>query len=130
MVVGQGGPARLDEGLLDVGQGGPARLDLKALVVGQGGERRLKEMRYFIYILKSVKFEKTYVGFTDNLDRRLKEHNSGKTHFTKIYMPWEILYTEEVETREEARAREKYYKSSAGRRFIKNKILFNAPVAQ
>ncbi len=79
-------------------------------------------MPYYVYVLKSRNFEKTYVGFTNNLDRRLKEHNSGKTRFTKIFMPWNVIYSEQVETRQEARQKEKYYKSAAGRRFIKNII--------
>ncbi|MBZ0182021.1 MAG: hypothetical protein K8F60_06155 [Melioribacteraceae bacterium] len=47
------------------------------------------------------------------------EHNKGKSRFTKNYKPWKIIYTEEKETLEEAIKREKYFKSSAGRRKIK-----------
>ena len=60
---------------------------------------------------------------TDNLDRRLKEHNEGKTYYTSRYRPWSIMYTEKLELRSEARKREVYFKSGAGRRFIK-KYLF------
>ncbi len=76
-------------------------------------------MKYFVYILRSKKYDKTYVGFTKDLKRRLKEHNSGKSKFTSKFIPWKIILTEEFADVIEARGREKYYKSSAGRRKIK-----------
>ena len=76
-------------------------------------------MKYFVYILKSKNHNKTYVGYTNNLERRLKEHNSGKSIFTSKFVPWKIIYKEEFDQEIEARKKEKYYKSSAGRRKIK-----------
>ena len=61
-----------------------------------------------------------YVGFTKDLAKRLAEHNSGKTKSTKGYRPWVILYSEAVETREEARKKEKYYKSGIGKEKLKS----------
>lgn len=78
---------------------------------------------YYVYILKSEIKEKTYVGFTNNLERRIKEHNSGKSKFTSRYIPWRVVYQEQVETPANARARELYLKSAAGRKFRKK--LFN-----
>jgi putative endonuclease len=66
---------------------------------------------------------KSYVGITDDIDRRLREHNSGKHLYTKRYMPWELIYSEELASIDEARKREKYYKSTTGRRALKK--LFN-----
>jgi putative endonuclease len=66
---------------------------------------------------------KSYVGITDDVYRRLREHNSGKHSYTKRYMPWDLIYTEELTSIEEARKREKYYKSTTGRRALKR--LFN-----
>ena len=77
------------------------------------------KMKFWIYILKSIDFDKTYVGFTNDLERRLKQHNSGKSIYTKKYKPWKIIFTEEVSDRVTAREREKYYKSAAGRKKIK-----------
>ena len=77
----------------------------------------------FVYILLSKKLRKTYTGSTPDLDRRLKEHNSGKNTFTRRHAPWELFYKEEYPTLVEARKREKYLKSCAGRNFIKK--LFN-----
>jgi putative endonuclease len=75
--------------------------------------------KYIVYILKSKIKETTYVGFTNNIERRLIEHNSGKSKFTSIYRPWEIVYKEEHTSLEEARKREKYLKTASGRRLIK-----------
>jgi putative endonuclease len=78
---------------------------------------------FYVYILKSKEFRKTYVGITTDFRRRLKEHNSNQSHFTSIYGPWEIVYIEQFERRTEARKKEKYFKSAAGRRFIKKQKL-------
>jgi len=78
---------------------------------------------YYIYVLESVNYKKSYIGITDNLKRRLFEHNSGRYVYTKRYLPWELIYKEDYKSRIEARKREKYLKSSSGRRFLKK--LFN-----
>ncbi len=59
------------------------------------------------------------VGFTENLERRVSEHNSGKTKSTKGYRPWKLVYKEVCKTRLEARKREKFLKSGAGKTIIK-----------
>ena len=78
----------------------------------------------YVYILKSLIHDKTYIGQTDNLDRRLREHNSGKSNYTSKFVPWEIIYTEKFNSRKEALEREKYFKSAAGRKVV-NKLLQN-----
>ena len=75
---------------------------------------------FYVYVLHSKKINKYYTGLTQDLDQRLKEHNSGKSKFTKSYKPWELVFTEECKTRLEARQREKYYKSGVGREKLKN----------
>ncbi|MDD5032854.1 MAG: GIY-YIG nuclease family protein [Candidatus Pacebacteria bacterium] len=80
---------------------------------------------YKVYILKSLTAKKSYVGLTVDLDRRLKEHNSGKHFYTRRYLPWEIVSFEERENLLEARKREKYLKSAAGRRYLKKFIFGN-----
>ena len=77
-----------------------------------------------VYILKSLRYPKTYVGSTLNLTRRLQEHNQNQSLFTKRYVPWKVIYKEEMTDISEARKREKYFKSLIGRRLIK-KILNN-----
>ncbi len=76
-------------------------------------------MSFTLYILCSKKFPRTYVGYTDNLERRVSEHNSGKVVATKSYRPWVILYTENVKSKKDAKNRERYWKTGAGRRNIK-----------
>jgi len=77
---------------------------------------------YFVYILRSKKDNKHYTGITNNLERRLKEHNHGKnsTLSTKNRGPFELIYYEIVKNRMVAREREKYFKSGVGRRYLKN----------
>lgn len=72
-----------------------------------------------LYVLQSLKDRRTYVGSTDNFERRLAQHQSGKVISTKHRIPFKILITEEFETLQEARKRELYYKSGAGRRKLK-----------
>ena len=74
---------------------------------------------YKVYVLRSKVAKKSYVGFTDNLDRRLIEHNSGKGFYTSRFAPWEIIHTEEYDSLEEAKEREKFLKTTSGRRFLK-----------
>jgi len=76
-------------------------------------------MKYYTYILCSEKYKKTYTGITDNLERRLIQHNNGYHFYTKRYLPWRLIYSEKCDDRIEARKKEKYYKSAAGRRWIK-----------
>ncbi len=77
---------------------------------------------YIVYVIKSKVDGRLYVGFTENLERRLKEHNAGKTKSTKGYIPWTLVFQEEVNERSLARKREKYLKSGCGKEFIKNII--------
>lgn len=75
---------------------------------------------YFVYAISSSKKDWIYVGFTNNLERRLKQHNSGQVKSTKAYRPFTLLFTEECESRIEARQKEKHYKSGVGKAFLKN----------
>ena len=77
---------------------------------------------YYVYILESVLKKRYYIGHTNNLDKRLLEHNSGKNRSTKAYAPWKIVYTEAVATKQEAYSREMRIKSYKGGRAFKNLI--------
>ena len=77
---------------------------------------------YYTYVIKSEFYDFYYKGHCEFLAIRLKQHNSGLTQSIKSYKPFKIVYYEEFETREEAIKREKYFKSAAGRRFLKTKI--------
>lgn len=77
-------------------------------------------MKWFVYVLRSINFERNYIGFSGNVSKRLRQHNSGKTKSTKPYLPWKILFSEEFSSKEEALKREKFLKSGKGRDYIKN----------
>ncbi|WP_072993167.1 GIY-YIG nuclease family protein [Pseudozobellia thermophila] len=77
---------------------------------------------FYVYVLYSTIADAFYVGLTSNLERRLKEHNEKKNVSTKKGVPWKVVHSEVFETRPEARKREKYLKSAAGRRWRKQNI--------
>jgi putative endonuclease len=77
---------------------------------------------YYAYVLKSVNHDFYYKGHCSDLRKRLEQHNSGMTESLRPYLPFIHVYSEEFETEEQAIAKEKYFKSSAGRRFLKKVI--------
>ena len=79
-------------------------------------------MKYFVYILLSNKDNKLYVGCTNNVTRRIKDHNYGKVSATKNRRPLVVIYTEEFSSKGEAFDRERYFKSLWSAR-LKKKIL-------
>ncbi|MBI2041854.1 MAG: GIY-YIG nuclease family protein [Candidatus Nealsonbacteria bacterium] len=74
---------------------------------------------HYVYILKSQRNGKLYNGLTDDLKRRIKEHNSEKSEFTKNNGPWKLIYYEAFISREDARKEELFLKSGKGRERIK-----------
>lgn len=80
---------------------------------------------YFTYILKSQLIPKTYVGYTTNIKKRLEEHNQGKSNFSQRYKPWRLIYLEEFNSKKEAIRRERYFKTAAGRRWLKRYLFGN-----
>jgi putative endonuclease len=77
---------------------------------------------YFVYILKSLKDQRLYVGYSKEVRRRLEEHNSGKVDATRYRLPLILIYFEAYQNQQDATSREKYYKSGWGRAHLK-KIL-------
>jgi len=75
---------------------------------------------YFVYVLNSDKDNKRYIGFTENLDKRVVEHNSGLVKSTKNRRPFKLTYFEEYVGKEKALKREKFFKSGLGRSYLKN----------
>jgi len=61
---------------------------------------------YFLYILKSLKDFGYYIGISDNIEKRLREHNSGKTKSIKHRLPFELVHSEKYSTKTETRKRE------------------------
>jgi putative endonuclease len=78
---------------------------------------------YTVYVLKSIHFDKIYIGFTSDLNARLIAHNHpANKGWTHKFQPWEIKYTETFDNKSEAMKREKQLKSAKGREFVKNLI--------
>ena len=79
---------------------------------------------FTIYVLYSKSYNKIYIGFTSDITNRLFAHNHPSNKgWTKAFQPWEIIHSENVETKSEAMIREKQLKSSKGREFIRKIIL-------
>jgi len=81
-------------------------------------------MYYFIYILKSEKDGKFYTGYTNNLKERVNQHNEGKVQSTKNRIPFKLVYFEGCLNQQDAIHREKYLKTSWGKRYIKSRLKF------
>ena len=74
---------------------------------------------YSIYVLRSLKNGKRYVGFTSKKSTtRLKEHNKGCNVWARQNKPFVLVYTEEYSAKQEAKAREKFLKSGQGRKTL------------
>ena len=79
-------------------------------------------MFYYIYILKSEKDGQFYTGYTKDLRNRLNQHNKGEVHSTKNRRPLNLVYFEGCLNQQDATHREKYLKTSWGKRYIKNRL--------
>jgi len=77
---------------------------------------------YYVYVLKSLVDNNFYTGFTDNLDRRIDEHNSKKVISTKNRIPLKLIYYEASLNKSDALHREKYLKSTYGKRYLRNRL--------
>ena len=77
---------------------------------------------FFVYILKSLENNSYYVGHSSDISARLKQHNNGRVRSTKAYRPWEVVYSEELETKSEAFKREMQIKSYKGGKAFKDLI--------
>ncbi len=73
---------------------------------------------FYVYFLYSAKLKKYYTGYTDDVNRRLLQHNSEKIHYTRTGTPWSLVGYETYKTKEEAFSREQWIK-----RMKSNKIL-------
>jgi len=77
---------------------------------------------YYVYILKSLKDNKLYTGYTNNLQKRLEEHNQGKNFSTSWRGPFKLIYYEAYLSQDDAKRREKYFKTGWGRNYIKRNL--------
>jgi len=74
---------------------------------------------FYVYLLKSLHYNQTYIGFTKNLKERFADHNQGKSVHTSKYGPWQLEAYFAFREESKAVAFEKYLKSGSGRVFSK-----------
>ena len=78
---------------------------------------------FYVYVLKSLKNNKRYVGCTSKDPKiRLIEHNSGSNKWTRVNNPFRLIYKEEYNNKTQALKRENFLKSGQGRKFLDNII--------
>lgn len=77
-------------------------------------------MKYNVYAIKSLDFNYIYVGMTSNIEKRLTEHNGGKTKSNKRFAPFKLIHYKEFESRADVRKYEIKLKSGSGKEFLKN----------
>jgi len=77
---------------------------------------------HYVYVLRSLRDGNFYTGYTENLEKRVAEHNNGKSASTKYRIPLELVYYEACENQKDALRRERYLKTTYGKRYIKNRI--------
>jgi putative endonuclease len=77
---------------------------------------------YYVYVLQSEKDEDLYVGYTDDLKKRLNDHNKGRVPSTKSRTPLKLVYYEACLNQQDATKRENYLKTTWGRRFINSRL--------
>lgn len=77
---------------------------------------------YFTYVLKSLKDNKLYVGYTEDVEARVERHNNGLVEATKRRVPLELIYYEACNNRQDAINREKQLKTGFGRAYLHRRI--------
>jgi putative endonuclease len=70
---------------------------------------------YYVYVLRSQLDEKLYIGYTMNLNNRMREHNNGEVISTKSRRPLELIFDEGYKSMEDAKRRERYFKTVKGK---------------
>lgn len=73
---------------------------------------------FCIYVLESLKDSDRYIGYTNNLKKRLEEHNQGESFSTAFHASWKLIYFEGCLLEDDAKRREHYLKTTQGRRFL------------
>jgi putative endonuclease len=77
---------------------------------------------YYTYVLMSEQNHQLYTGYTNDLRKRFKEHNDGKSIYTKNRGPYNLIYYEACLNEGDARSRELYLKSGKGKRYLKSRL--------
>jgi putative endonuclease len=75
---------------------------------------------FTVYAIKSLLHNFIYVGITEKIEERLRRHNNGYNKSTKKFVPFKLIYSEICQSGQQAREREKFLKSTSGKRFLKS----------
>ncbi len=78
---------------------------------------------WYVYALENTNKNFIYVGFTNDINRRVKEHSDGKTQSTKTYRPLTLVTYVAVTSKEKAIRLEKYFKSGSGKTILKKRLI-------
>jgi putative endonuclease len=84
------------------------------------GTKNLYKIMFTVYALKSLNHNFIYVGMTEDLNERFIRHNKGYVKSTKRFIPFRLFYSENCINGQQAREREKFLKSTSGKRFLKS----------
>ena len=79
-------------------------------------------MYFYTYVLLILTDKEFYTGYTNNLQKRLKEHNEGLTQSIKYRRPLKLIYCEACLNEKDAKQRERYLKSGRGKLFLKQRL--------
>ena len=81
-----------------------------------------EKIMYYIYVLLSLKDNQFYTGYTENLKNRFEKHSKGYVATTKERRPLKLVYYEACLNQEDALHRERYLKTTWGKRYLKNRL--------
>lgn len=77
---------------------------------------------YFVYVLLSKKDQKFYIGYTQDVVERIKQHNAGSVDSTKSRRPFDLIYCEFYIEKSDAVGREEFLKSGSGHRYLEKQL--------
>lgn len=77
---------------------------------------------YYVYVLQSLKDRQLYTGYTSNLRKRLAQHEAGEVQSTRNRRPLQLIYFEGCLNQQDATHREKYLKTTYGKRYLKSRL--------
>ena len=85
---------------------------------------------WFVYVLRSLKDHTLYTGYTENINRRFRDHNSKNgSIYTSKHAPFELLFIEGFKDKRDATSAELYWKSGHGREVLKDKLKYSLQVS-
>jgi len=86
------------------------------------GSETSRPIMFYVYALESIENSRLYIGYTNDLRKRLDEHNRGLNFSTKPFRPWRLIYYEACLNKNDAMRREKYLKTNQGARLLKRRL--------